>query len=334
VEFTWTNKDKSLLSLESGQYEWVEPGDPRTLPNAPFGLVDSVGALVDVASENLLIKGSCLVALRSLGEASPYKETYADKVKLVYMDPPFNTGVTFKDYTDSVSHDVWLSLFRESVTYAKALLHPEGSIWVHLDDIEQHRARVILDEEYGEECFVATLIWENFWKVHEDQALSRTHNYVHIYALAGADGWANIRNLLDPTPGAEEEPGGLLPRTLWRAMDVGNFQEALGEAADLFPGEAAFSTPKPERLLGRIVHIATNPGDIVLDPFAGSGTTAAVAHKMGRRWVTIEREKHTIESFTLPRLEKVVNGTDQGGVSKEASWHGGGSFSYVSTPSG
>jgi adenine-specific DNA-methyltransferase len=97
----------------------------------------------------------------------------------------------------------------------------------------------------------------------------------------------------------------------------------------LFPGEELFSTPKPERLLGRIIHIATGPGEIVLDPFAGSGTTSAVAHKMGRRWVTIEWEQGTIASYTLPRLEKVVSGADQGVVSTDLAWAGGGSFSYV-----
>lgn len=82
----------------------------------------------------------------------------------------------------------------------------------------------------------------------------------------------------------------------------------------LFPDSAAFATPKPERLLERIIHIATNPGDIVLDVFAGSGTTAAVAHKMGRRWVTCELIEDTFTRFTKPRLTKVVNNEDDGGV--------------------
>ena len=82
----------------------------------------------------------------------------------------------------------------------------------------------------------------------------------------------------------------------------------------MFPGQNPFTTPKPERLLERIIHIATNPGDTVLDVFAGSGTTAAVAHKMGRRWVTCELVEDTFNRFTRPRLEKVVRGEDLGGI--------------------
>jgi adenine-specific DNA-methyltransferase len=327
MELIWANKDKSLLSKADGGYEWVEPDDPRILPGDGFQLVKTVGEPVGEALGNLLINGSCLIALRTLAEVSPYKEAYAGKVKLIYLDPPFNAGGGASDYPDLISHEAWLSLFRETMLASKALLDPDGSVWVHLDDVEQHRARVIMDEVYGEEAFVATLIWENFWKVHAHHALSRTHNYIHIYAPAGEKCWAQVRNLLGG-PGSE---GDLLPRTLWHSMDVGNFSEAKAEANELFPGEDTFSTPKPERLLARIIHVATNPGDLVIDPYAGSGTTAAVAHKMGRAWVTIDREQRTIESYTLPRLEKVVSGADQGGVSEELGWVGGGSFSYVRT---
>ena len=92
------------------------------------------------------------------------------------------------------------------------------------------------------------------------------------------------------------------------------------------PGVEAFATPKPERLIERIVRIATDPGDIVLDFFAGSGTTSAVAHKMGRRWVTVERSHKNLEVFARPRLQRVVNGEDAGGVTKPVGWAGGGGF--------
>jgi adenine-specific DNA-methyltransferase len=94
----------------------------------------------------------------------------------------------------------------------------------------------------------------------------------------------------------------------------------------MFPRETPFDTPKPERLMERITHIGSNPGDIVLDCFAGSGTTAAVAHKMGRRWVTVEREQNTIDKFVAPRLKKVVQGKDPGGITDSAEWKGGGGF--------
>lgn len=96
--------------------------------------------------------------------------------------------------------------------------------------------------------------------------------------------------------------------------EVGHTDTAAKEIRALFPGTSAFATPKPERLLERIIHIATDPGDIVLDVFAGSGTTAAVAQKMGRRWVTCELVEDTFNRFTRPRLEKVVRGEDLGGI--------------------
>lgn len=94
----------------------------------------------------------------------------------------------------------------------------------------------------------------------------------------------------------------------------------------MFPDREPFATPKPERLIERVVHIGSNPGDIVLDCFLGSATTAAVAHKMGRRWVGVERSRETVETFGLPRLSKVVAGEDPGGITEAVSWQSGGGF--------
>ena len=116
------------------------------------------------------------------------------------------------------------------------------------------------------------------------------------------------------------------PDTVWRYRDVGSNRTAKSELQRLFPGVAPFTTPKPERLLQRIVHIASNPGDVVLDCFAGSGTTAAVAQKLGRRWIAVESSRDTVSTFTQPRLEKVVAGADPGGITKDTGWEGGGGF--------
>ena len=124
-----------------------------------------------------------------------------------------------------------------------------------------------------------------------------------------------------------EVQAGLVPSTLWFYQEVGTNGQAKAEITKLFPGEMPFSTPKPEGLLARILHIATNPNDLVLDSFLGSGTTAAVAHKMGRRWIGIEMGEHA-ETHCLPRLEKVVAG-EQGGISQAVGWQGGGGFSYL-----
>ena len=119
---------------------------------------------------------------------------------------------------------------------------------------------------------------------------------------------------------------GLVPSTLWLYQDVGTTGEAKGETTRLFPGEIPFSTPKPERLLHRVLHIGTNPGDLVLDSFLGSGTTAAVAHKMGRRYIGIEMGEHAV-SHCAPRLKQVIDG-EQGGISKSVRWRGGGGFRF------
>ena len=119
---------------------------------------------------------------------------------------------------------------------------------------------------------------------------------------------------------------GLVPSTLWLYQDVGTTGEAKNEITGLFPGETPFSTPKPERLLQRILHIATHPGDLVLDSFLGSGTTAAVAHKMGRRYVGIEMGAHAV-SHCVPRLNRVIDG-EAGGISKSVGWQGGGGFRF------
>ncbi|MCX5920306.1 MAG: DNA methyltransferase, partial [Candidatus Melainabacteria bacterium] len=123
-----------------------------------------------------------------------------------------------------------------------------------------------------------------------------------------------------------EVKDGITSMTIWLHSEVGHNQDAKKEVKD-FNETEVFDTPKPERLLQRIIQLSTNPGDLVLDSFAGSGTTGAVAHKMGRRWIMIELGEHC-HTHIIPRLQKVVDGTDQGGISKAVNWQGGGGFRY------
>jgi adenine-specific DNA-methyltransferase len=124
-----------------------------------------------------------------------------------------------------------------------------------------------------------------------------------------------------------EVQDGIVPDTWWTHEMAGSNQNSKKELVDLFPGVEPFGTPKPELLLSQIVAIATNPGDLILDSFLGSGTTAAVAHKMGRRWIGIEMGEHAV-THCLPRLQKVVQG-EQGGISQAVNWQGGGGFRFV-----
>ncbi|MBK9623063.1 MAG: site-specific DNA-methyltransferase [Rhodocyclaceae bacterium] len=123
-----------------------------------------------------------------------------------------------------------------------------------------------------------------------------------------------------------EVSSGVIAQTVWLHDEVGHNQDASREIRVLFPDDA-FGTPKPEKLLHRIIHLATNPNDLVLDSFAGSGTTGAVAHKMGRRWIMIELGEHC-HTHIIPRLKKVIDGDDQGGISEAVNWKGGGGFRY------
>ncbi|CQR44884.1 DNA methylase N-4/N-6 domain protein [Thiomonas sp. CB3] len=140
-----------------------------------------------------------------------------------------------------------------------------------------------------------------------------------VYFPRGGDGRPRVKMFAG-------EEGGLVPMSVWLAEDVGNTEESKKEILTLFDHETPFGTPKPERLLHRIIHIATNPGDLVLDSFLGSGTTAAVAHKMGRRWIGIEMGDHA-RTHCIPRLQKVIDG-EHGGISEAMGWKGGGGFRF------
>lgn len=141
-----------------------------------------------------------------------------------------------------------------------------------------------------------------------------------MYYGPNGDGVPSVKRFLS-------DMEGMVPWSWWSHEEVGHSQEGKKESQELFGGEAAFDAPKPERLLQRITHIVTNPGDLVLDFFVGSGTTAAVAHKMGRRWIAVEQMDY-IHDLTAARLKKVIEG-EQGGISKAVEWQGGGSFIYA-----
>jgi len=128
---------------------------------------------------------------------------------------------------------------------------------------------------------------------------------------------------------SEVEPG-LVPDTWWAGADVGTADSGKRHLKAMFPSLVPFETPKPEELAARILHIASDPGDLIIDVYGGSGTTAAVAHKMQRRWLLCERESRTFFEFTLPRLKAVQEGRDPGGISGAFGWLGGGSFEVIS----
>ncbi len=412
LELTWTNKHLRLLAHDDGRYEWVPPSDYRV---AEVRLLDDVTAVGEVSHErardNLLIRGDALNALRSLARLPEFASEYLGKVKLAYLDPPFNTQQSFLQYDDALEHSVWLTMMRDRLLIVKELLAPDGSVWVHCDDSEQAYLKVVMDEIFIRDNFVATVVWEKVYSPRMDaKRFSSSHDYLLVYAKSA--GWEPNRltqtegpaqanrtdeagrayrlrslrkegkgsrrtdrpNLWYPTTAPDgtvvfpvkpdgtegrwrwgestyrerqgdvdwqrdrrgswqaylrqhaDEAKPFPPETIWPHHDVGHNHEAVEEIKRLFPQIEPFDTPKPERLMRRIIQIATKDDDIVLDPFAGSATTAAVAHKMGRGWVVVEREPETIQNFALPRLTRVVNGADPGGITEAVGWAAGGGF--------
>jgi adenine-specific DNA-methyltransferase len=139
--------------------------------------------------------------------------------------------------------------------------------------------------------------------------------------VAGRNGWAPYYRIYADTG------SGRPVETIWPHSEVGSNRTSKAEVKALFPDQVAFGTPKPERLLHRIISVASEQGDYVLDSFAGSGTTGAVAHKMGRRWIMVELGDHCF-THVAPRLRRVIDGSDKGGISKAVDWKGGGGFRY------
>lgn len=409
LQLTWYNKDKALIPTETGKYgyTWVDPSDPRYCETHTLVLDDYVQgsqtpksdefayserADLEPQDDNLLILGESGDVLEALTRVPELAEKYVGKVKLIYIDPPFNTAQTFASYEDNLEHSIWLTMMRDRLLHMKKLLADDGSIWVHLDDVEVHRMRVLMDEVFGAGNYVAEVMWHKTTSSKNDNsAISMDHDFILVYKKSTEPSWNGLERsaaseaaysnpdndprgrwrednykmkngsiypivhpltgkLIYPPSGQmwrfsqethkrhvadnriwwgkennyripkvkrfrSEVSDSRVPSSVWGKDETDTNRRAKQHLAALFPG-LEFSTPKPERLLERIIHIGSNPGDIVLDVFAGSGTTAAVAQKMGRRWVTCELLESTFTTFTRPRLEKVVKDEDPGGITR------------------
>ncbi|WP_375639698.1 MULTISPECIES: site-specific DNA-methyltransferase [unclassified Bartonella] len=342
--------------------------------------------------DNKLIFGDNLLALKAL------EQEYTGKVKCIYIDPPYNTGNAFEHYEDGLEHSLWLSLMRDRLELLHHLLADDGALFMQLDDNEIHYAKILCDELFGRNNFVANLIWhKKRGKDNSSRYFSTTHDHILVYAKDFSKFYINRIELDDVTKKAYVNPDndsrgayrilglwarqqggseyeyttktgkffskrlwlvnlesmqqldkedrllikgnnlyrkfflsenkGSIPETIW--IGLSNNANAKDELKKIFINHEVelFNTPKPEHLLQRIIKISTNPGDLVLDSFAGSGTTGAVAHKMGRKWIMIELGEHC-HTHIIPRLKQVIDGTDQGGISKSVNWQGGGGFRY------
>ena len=286
------------------------------------------GLSENTITDNLIIKGNNLLALHSL------KKEFARKVKLIYIDPPFNTGKDDFKYNDNFNHSTWLTFMRNRLEIAKDLLSEKGSIFLHLDFHESHYMKILMDEVFGRENFRNNIVWcytgpsgsTNFLPRKHDDILyySKTeNNEYHIQYIKHKSGVHNSGQVFGNTDTdenfkAEAEAQGKKLEDFW--LDIYSTDRYRSEMLN-FVGQ------KPEALIERILSIGTSESDIVLDYHLGSGTTAAVAHKMNRQYIGIEQLDYG-ENDSVVRLQNVING-DQTGISKSVNWQGGGSFVYL-----
>ena len=418
LELTWIGKYdlqpsvEPRILIENSDYSYGEV-EEGTLPNGkPW-------------NGNMIIHGDNLLALRAI-------ENYSNSIKLIYIDPPFNTGNAFEYYDDGLEHSIWLNLMYQRIKLLHGLLAEDGAFCMHLDDGEVHYAKVICDEIFGRNNFIATVAIRSSTPsgvktAHKNKKLIKQKDLMLVYKKSDmlvinpqyvrknsydthfnyyADKEnAVVRPLLDVLIGNgilkkgdklsdldinnsrhrefyvshsdsicqtqsfkndeikkasrdyvdkiyfvnKGEPNELMfynGRQLtplknsinkvlygdsiiddmsvllcdfWEDVD---FQNTQHEGGVDFP-----NSKKPEALLMRILSLFTNEGDLVLDSFLGSGTTAAVAHKMHRKYIGIELGEHAY-THCFPRLKSIAMGTDQSGISRALSWKGGGGFKF------
>lgn len=379
--------------------------------------------------DNMLIRGDNLLALKAL------ESDYADKVKCIYIDPPFNTGAAFEHYDDGLEHSIWLSLMEQRFEILKNLLSSDGAVFVHLDDNETDYCRVLMDQVFGRKNFISRItidarapsafstvnpgvfkaseyiLWYardrsafqensgrvkrepdyayNRWLLNPGDEPSNWHlgslmdaydmepvgrsnhpravlERFNQFIINNADRVCRLASISDSGAGQAivnlkrkslDSKGKVLHLTREDGLDdvyvldgqqlifyKKNVAEIDGDKAatklltniwtdiawEGIAKEGGVRFPKgkkPERLLRRCLDLTTDPGDLVLDSFAGSGTTGAVAQKMGRKWIMVEIGAHA-DTHIVPRLQKVIDGEDQGGISKAVEWKGGGGFRY------
>ncbi|EMH22769.1 site-specific DNA-methyltransferase [Helicobacter pylori] len=308
---------------------------------------------------NYLIKGNNLIALHSL------KKKFAKKVKCIYIDPPYNTGNDSFNYNDNFNHSSWLVFMKNRLEAAREFLSDDGSIYINLDYNEVHYCKVLMDEIFKRENFRSEIIWRmGFLSGYKTAAKKYIRNHDTILFYSKSDNYLfnktyienkdflplltknEVQNAFKKFSFPQEKIDDFLTfinhenrgekyplEDTWNsnkwdklnsiAIDssVSRVDETIAIDDENFKGQ------KPESLIQRILEVSTNENDLVLDFFAGSGTTCAVVHKMKRRYIGIEQMDY-IETITKERLKKVIEG-EQGGISKKCDFKGGGSFVYA-----
>jgi len=379
--------------------------EPKVLTNAKRYATDGACSVSTfnrneqgIITDNLIIKGNNLLALHTL------KKEFAGKVKLIYIDPPYNTGNDGFKYNDSFNHSTWLTFIYNRLKIARELMSNDGSIFISIDDREFAHLKLIADEIFSSDNFLNDVIWNSTKSVTNTAIISVSHNHTLVYfknknyfienrtefrLKENGEGFDNPDNdprgpwkadpfqvggwrpnqqyeITNPNTGIVYKPNsgcswkndfekfqellnqnrivfgvsgdagpqrkrflsealerGKVAKTIWD--DIGTTTNGTQHLKSLFQN-TVFPNPKPESLIERIIQLATNEKDIVLDYHLGSGTTATTVHKMNRQYIGVEQMDY-VETVAVERLKKVIEG-EQGGISKSVNWQGGGSFIY------
>ncbi len=331
------------------------------------------------SSGNLLIQGNNQDILPRL------VEIYEERVKCIYIDPPYNNGETYLHYSDKYDHQLWLSNLVKTIKELRKFLTKDGSLWISIDDKEMHYLKVEVDKIFGRDNFITTIIWQHRNTRENRASFSHNHEYILLYAknkknfektikklplsedirkrYKNPDNdprgpWqsitANVQSghavsnqyyeLISPSgkkflpPNGRcwmyslekmrseiaqgriyfgkdgtgvprikkylsETVKGATPETIWYFSDVGTTKDAKKQFLKEFPNTPVFDTIKPESLIKRIIELSTDEGDVVLDSFLGTGTTAVVANKLKRRFIGIEIGDH-IKTIAFERLKR------------------------------
>lgn len=305
---------------------------PKVFTNAKRYTKEGIEENIEFKDDdNLIIKGNNLIALSSL------LKRYKGKIKCIYIDPPYNTGTDTFGYNDNFNRSAWLVFMKNRLELAKELLTDDGAIYVQLDYHQVHYGKVLMDEIFGEDNFEREIIWRIGWisgYKSADNNWIRNHDTILFYAK-DSKRLDFIKNYI---PKEEFKKIAVSQAERYPIEDVwnGNEYDDLNSIAIVsFSGETVSKMlnkedevkgQKSEKLIERIFKAHTKPGDIVLDFFGGSGTSSAVAHKMGLQYIVCEQLEEHID-ISLRRMSKVISG-EQSGISKRNNWEGGGSFVY------
>ncbi|MEX2526463.1 MAG: site-specific DNA-methyltransferase [Gemmatimonadota bacterium] len=280
---------------------------------------------LDELLDGLLIHSENFQALQLL------QERFRGGIQCVYIDPPFNTGTDEFLYKDGYQHSSWLAMMSSRVELATALLATDGTFYAHIDYTEKERLKLLLDRYLH---YVTEIIWRIGWVSGYKSAANKfIRNHDTIYQYGKNETPLFIKTYIPYPEGYTRRDGnppsgeGYPLEDTWNCSDLDKLHsvQIMSFSKEKIGNQAL--TQKNENLLARMIGSSSRPGDLVLDYFLGSGTTAAVAHKMGRKYVGIEMDHHFYD-FALPRMKRVLYG-DPYGVSPEVGWKGGGAFQYV-----